>query len=192
MTDWFSGLSSGFGGGARTGGGAGGGLRPQPKKGREWWDDWRIWAGAAGVALVVLPVVAVAATWASLLDPRELLALKSGAIDLRYDDGSQMQTTGKRPGPFLQPDWVSDYVRLGFVATEDRRFFEHKGVDLEGIARAFVSNLSGGAPQGGSTITQQLVHIYYFPDVASGKKEPGRQVQGSRDGAEGRTALQQA
>ncbi|MCB1726042.1 MAG: transglycosylase domain-containing protein, partial [Gammaproteobacteria bacterium] len=46
----------------------------------------------------------------------------------------------------------------GLLAVEDRRFFEHGGVDLRGIARALLANLQAGkAVQGGSTLTQQLV-----------------------------------
>jgi penicillin-binding protein 1A len=48
-------------------------------------------------------------------------------------------------------------VPKAFVAIEDRRFYEHFGVDPFGIARAFVANvLHRGVAQGGSTITQQL------------------------------------
>jgi len=44
-----------------------------------------------------------------------------------------------------------------FIAAEDSRFFEHKGVDIMGIIRAFFKNLSAGKiEQGGSTITQQV------------------------------------
>jgi penicillin-binding protein 1A len=50
------------------------------------------------------------------------------------------------------------HVWQAFVASEDRRFFEHEGVDPLGILRALVVNLRGGETrQGGSTITQQLV-----------------------------------
>jgi penicillin-binding protein 1B len=42
------------------------------------------------------------------------------------------------------------------LTTEDRRFFEHWGIDWRGIARAVAANLTGGRTQGGSTITQQL------------------------------------
>ncbi|HEY2776020.1 MAG TPA: PBP1A family penicillin-binding protein [Candidatus Binatia bacterium] len=53
---------------------------------------------------------------------------------------------------------LPDFVWQAFVAAEDRRFFEHRGVDPAGMARAFVSNfLRGGVHQGGSTITQQIV-----------------------------------
>ena len=53
-------------------------------------------------------------------------------------------------------DQVSPYVLRGTVATEDERFYEHKGVDLQGIVRAVFVNLAGGQ-EGASTITQQYV-----------------------------------
>ena len=50
------------------------------------------------------------------------------------------------------------HLVLAFVAAEDARFFEHPGVDVLGIVRAFVRNLEAGEiVQGGSTITQQVV-----------------------------------
>src|SRR5271168_3355223 len=53
---------------------------------------------------------------------------------------------------------VPDLVQKAFVAAEDRRFFQHHGVDEHGIIRAFIGNLAEpGRPQGGSTITQQVV-----------------------------------
>ncbi len=53
---------------------------------------------------------------------------------------------------------MPDYVWKAFIASEDRRFFDHQGVDPLGIARALLVNLQGGkTSQGGSTITQQLV-----------------------------------
>jgi penicillin-binding protein 1A len=50
------------------------------------------------------------------------------------------------------------HLILAFVAAEDARFFEHPGVDITGIVRAFFRNLDAGeVVQGGSTITQQVV-----------------------------------
>ena len=51
---------------------------------------------------------------------------------------------------------ISDYVIKGIIATEDKRFYQHKGVDPQGIMRAVYVQISGGS-EGASTITQQLV-----------------------------------
>ena len=60
-------------------------------------------------------------------------------------------------------DQVSKYVLDGTVATEDERFYEHNGVDLYGIMRAVVVQLTGGS-EGASTITQQLVRNTILSD----------------------------
>jgi penicillin-binding protein 1A len=53
---------------------------------------------------------------------------------------------------------VPELVQRAFVSVEDKRFFAHHGVDERGLIRAFVGNLAQpGRPQGGSTITQQVV-----------------------------------
>ncbi|WP_409294841.1 PBP1A family penicillin-binding protein [Peribacillus sp. SCS-26] len=52
---------------------------------------------------------------------------------------------------------VPQHVKDAVVAIEDRRFYEHGGIDYKGIFRAAVTNLkAGGVVQGGSTLTQQL------------------------------------
>ncbi|MFL4986006.1 MAG: transglycosylase domain-containing protein, partial [Xanthobacteraceae bacterium] len=73
---------------------------------------------------------------------------------------------GQRFAELYEPDhrriWVPlseipEHVQKAFVAAEDKRFFQHKGVDERGLIRAFVGNLTQpGRPQGGSTITQQV------------------------------------
>ena len=53
---------------------------------------------------------------------------------------------------------IPEHVQKAFIAAEDRRFYQHKGIDERGLIRAFIGNLaSSGRPQGGSTITQQIV-----------------------------------
>jgi membrane peptidoglycan carboxypeptidase len=55
---------------------------------------------------------------------------------------------------------VAPAMRAAIVAVEDRRFFDHGGVDPIGTLRALVHDASGGARQGGSTLTQQYVKNY--------------------------------
>lgn len=55
-------------------------------------------------------------------------------------------------------DQMSSWVPKAFLAAEDASFYEHEGVDLKAIVRAFKANLvAGRTKQGGSTITQQII-----------------------------------
>ena len=62
---------------------------------------------------------------------------------------------------------MSPYVLDGIIAIEDERFYEHDGVDLWAVARAAVVNLTGGAREGASTITQQFVRQTILADEAN-------------------------
>jgi len=60
-------------------------------------------------------------------------------------------------------DQMSLWIRKATIAVEDRRFLEHGGIDVEGIARAAVADIKAGAiVEGGSTISQQLVRNLYI------------------------------
>src|SRR6204780_4342986 len=82
--------------------------------------------------------------------------------------------------------WVSladipDNVQKAFVAAEDRRFFQHHGVDERGIIRAFIGNLGGpGRPQGGSTITQQVVKNLLVGDDVTYERKIREMIVASR------------
>jgi membrane peptidoglycan carboxypeptidase len=54
---------------------------------------------------------------------------------------------------------ISKHMQAAILAAEDRKFYEHNGVDIKGIARAFVSNQNGGSQQGASTLTMQYVRM---------------------------------
>jgi penicillin-binding protein 1A len=65
---------------------------------------------------------------------------------------------GKESRVLLEPDQIAPLMRHAIVAIEDRRFHEHDGVDLRGIARAAWEDVTNtSVVQGGSTITQQFV-----------------------------------
>ena len=66
---------------------------------------------------------------------------------------------------------VSPWVINGFIATEDRTFYEHNGISLRGIARAALHDLRTGERQGASTITQQLARgLFLVPDQTIQRK----------------------
>ena len=65
---------------------------------------------------------------------------------------------------------VPENVRQAFVATEDRRFYEHNGLDWHGVLRAVARNFSaGGIRQGFSTITMQVAHNSFLQDRYHGR-----------------------
>src|SRR3954469_9652049 len=69
-------------------------------------------------------------------------------------------------------------IRQATVAIEDKRFYEHGGVDPEGIFRSAIKNVtSGKTVQGGSTITQQLVRALYIRDPKRDLKRKIREAK---------------
>lgn len=102
-----------------------------------------------------------------------LIPLTPGILDLRQARTAQpselRSADGKLLGSFNQIqqeritlDRISPNVVNALIATEDKRFYDHHGVDVTRSAGAVLNTL-GGDPQGGSTITQQLARNL-FPD----------------------------
>jgi membrane peptidoglycan carboxypeptidase len=72
---------------------------------------------------------------------------------------------------------ISPYMQQAIVASEDREFFHHNGVDLKGVARAFVNNNQGGSKQGASTLTMQYVRM----SLAYSATNPQEVVDATKD-----------
>ena len=66
-------------------------------------------------------------------------------------------------------DQIPEYMAHAFVAIEDSRFYEHNGIDLQGIIRAGVIGVTNGFhfTEGASTLTQQLIKNNVFPDFVN-------------------------
>lgn len=79
------------------------------------------------------------------------------SITILASDGSQIARYGETKGQTVAVSELPTNLINAVLATEDRRFYQHPGIDAFGIARAVVVNASQGRlVQGGSTITQQL------------------------------------
>ncbi|MFM8792896.1 MAG: transglycosylase domain-containing protein, partial [Solirubrobacterales bacterium] len=78
---------------------------------------------------------------------------------LTDSQGEVISTISSNENRFLlEPDQISPNMKNAVVSIEDARFYEHRGVDYQGLARALVQDvLSLSFKQGASTITQQLV-----------------------------------
>lgn len=83
-------------------------------------------------------------------------------------DGTMIATLFDQNRTPVTIDQVSTIMKQAMVAIEDRRFFEHEGVDLKGIARAATGNFrSGEVQQGASTLTMQLARRLFLDDEKS-------------------------
>lgn len=67
----------------------------------------------------------------------------------------------------IETEDLPKHVGNAVVASEDRTFWTNSGVDIRGIARAFLNNARGGATQGASTLSQQYVERYYMAENTS-------------------------
>src|SRR6516165_2589790 len=112
---------------------------------------------------------------AELPDPLQLKGRKLPGMSTVLDNKDQTYAELFQPGNRRIWGSLGDipaHVQKAFIAAEDRRFFQHHGVDERGIIRAFIGNLgSPGRPQGGSTITQQVVkNLLVGSDVTYDRK----------------------
>ena len=77
-------------------------------------------------------------------------------------DGTMLADWAKQRREIVSSKDVPPRLIQAFVAIEDRRFFEHGGLDYRGIGRALLANLRAGeVSQGGSTITQQVAKSFF-------------------------------
>lgn len=119
-----------------------------------------------GIAVTTLGIAAICGMVALYLWASEGLPSISNVSDYRAPqvttiyarDKSVMGYLFKEKRFLVNLDNMPAILPKAFLAAEDARFFEHEGVDYMAILRAFIANLRDeGTPQGGSTITQQLV-----------------------------------
>ena len=129
-------------------------------------------AGAVGfVALLIVAVClsmgAVISTW--LEDLPDYTSADSYVVaepTRVYDaSGAEIATYYLQQRRSVTLEEISPYVLKGTVDTEDKRFYQHNGVDPQGILRAVAGQLTGKSEQGGgSSITQQLVRNTILSD----------------------------
>ena len=126
--------------------------------------NWFRWVLVVLAVLAVIPIGVSIQTYAELTEglPTDLSELHdfraATACQILDKDGELLDTFYVERRYPVNVDDLPETVWGAFVAAEDRRFFEHPGVDAWGIMRAIVVNLRAGRTvEGGSTLTQQVV-----------------------------------
>ena len=126
------------------------------------------WLGVAALAGVLLAGAGVAAIWWFVLPelpPTETLKQVRYQVPLRIyaADGSLIGEFGEKRRQPLSYEEFPPLMVKAILAAEDDRFFEHPGVDYQGILRAVKTLLvTGRKAQGGSTITMQVARNFFL------------------------------
>src|SRR4029077_14388517 len=123
---------------------------------RRWFNELASEGATLGtVGLIVMLALAMPA----LRETSDDDWLKKSELAVTFLDryGNEVGSRGIKHNDAIPLDQFPDHLIKAVLSTEDRRFYEHFGIDLPGTARALVANTkAGGVVQGGSSITQQL------------------------------------
>ncbi|MDB5429198.1 MAG: penicillin-binding protein, partial [Caulobacter sp.] len=141
------------------------------------------WVAVTGIA--VLSVIAVAglaiaiyAAWLfhDMPDASDLADYRPPTATRVYAwDGTLIGEFSKERRIFIPYDQIPPRLAQAFMAAEDRNFFQHSGVDVQGLGRAMLKNVLNAAQgkrlEGGSTITQQVAkNVLLTSDATMGRK----------------------
>ncbi|MBT2532236.1 transglycosylase domain-containing protein [Arthrobacter sp. ISL-48] len=96
-------------------------------------------------------------------------------------DGQPIATFYEENRVKVALDQISPFMRDAIVAIEDSRFYDHAGVDPQGVLRAVISNVTKGGQQGASTITQQYVTNVVNETLLSADKGDQVILSGQKD-----------
>jgi penicillin-binding protein 1A len=125
-----------------------------------------VWGGIAIAGVVAYYAVQLPAsdTWAVPERPANIRIVAA--------NGQLISNRGQMGGEAVALRELPHYVPAAVLAIEDRRFYEHFGIDVIGVLRAFVNNTTEGRiTGGGSTITQQLAkNLFLTADQNYGRK----------------------
>ncbi|MSO76249.1 MAG: PBP1A family penicillin-binding protein [Alphaproteobacteria bacterium] len=128
-----------------------------------------VWGSVAVIWLAIVGAAVIG--WFAYTLPDVTTATSTtrrAGITLLASDGSVLATYGEFHGATVDVRHLPRHVGEAVLAIEDRRYFEHGGIDFQGLARAMLVNLfAGEIRQGGSTLTQQLAKNLFLSSERS-------------------------
>jgi penicillin-binding protein 1A len=87
------------------------------------------------------------------------------------EDGYLLAEYGEERRAFVDITKVPQNMKSAVIAIEDRRFYQHGGIDTKGILRAAINNVTGGSKEGASTITMQVARNFFLSSERSLKRK---------------------
>lgn len=136
---------------------------------RAWLERNGLWVAAVRIGMWSFIIVGLVLVYLAAQLPN-ISALetikKQQGVTVLAADGHVVANYGDVYGTYIPYEQLPKALVYAVVATEDRRFFSHHGIDFIGIARAVVTNVARGhMVQGGSTVTQQVAkNVFLSPE----------------------------
>ncbi|MEU4360862.1 transglycosylase domain-containing protein [Promicromonospora sp. NPDC023987] len=134
--------------------------RPHRTGIRAWIPSWRFVVGTLLTGTSLVGGV-VAAAWMNISVPPELDSVDFETTTVYYADGKKLGQFAAQDRTLVSLKDLPSHVPDAIIASEDQSFRSHPGINPRAIARAVLNNVTGGAQQGASTLTQQYVENYY-------------------------------
>ena len=155
-------------------------VKPKRKKRRSWIISFIGWSFASGVVLFMVGSAAAGfLLWkvSQNLPDYESLARYEPPVMTRVHahDGEMIAEYAHERRIFVPINTIPKLLIAAYLSAEDKRFYEHGGIDIYGLTRAVVSNVkklvsgSKKRPQGASTITQQVAKNFLLEDLVNKK-----------------------
>ena len=128
----------------------------------KWWHYLILAAVVAGLSITALIAIAAALIYPALPD-LDALTDYQPKLPLRVytDDGALIAEFGEERRAYVKIENVPKNMKDAVLAIEDRRFYQHGGIDAKGVLRAIKNNVTGRAHEGASTITMQVAKNFF-------------------------------
>lgn len=128
----------------------------------KWWHYVLLAILVGGLSVIALVAIAAAIIYPSL-PSLDALTNYQPKLPLRVysEDGFIIGEFGEERRAFINIDQVPQNLKDAVLAIEDRRFYQHNGIDTTGVLRAMKNNVTGKAHEGASTITMQVAKNFF-------------------------------
>jgi len=128
----------------------------------KWWHYVLLAIFVGGLSVIALVAIAAAIIYPSL-PSLDALTNYQPKLPLRVysEDGFIIGEFGEERRAFINIDQVPQNLKDAVLAIEDRRFYQHNGIDTTGVMRAIKNNVTGRSHEGASTITMQVAKNFF-------------------------------
>ncbi len=129
---------------------------------KKWWHFLILFFLVSGLAVAALGVLAVSLIYPTLPSLETLTDYRpKQPLRVYSADNYLIGEFGEERRAFIKIDKVPQKLKDAVLAIEDRRFYQHGGIDTKGVLRAIKNNVSGRSHEGASTITMQVAKNFF-------------------------------